>query len=118
MEDVEKRETAGAGVCTGANRLGLIVAGMGAGAILMYLLDPDRGRGRRAKLSDQFTSKVNRLGRVAESKARDWRNRAEGMAHEIGLLGQKRGADYPEKTDDAEPFSEKAAGYQDEQRLY
>lgn len=70
---------------TGGHRWGLIAGSIGAGALLMYLFDPDRGRGRRARLSDQLTSKANRIGRAAGSKARDLRNRAQGLMHEVGL---------------------------------
>jgi hypothetical protein len=66
--------------------IGTFLCGIGTGAALMYLFDPDRGRGRRARLSDQLTSKVNRLGEAAESKARDLRNRAQGLIHEAGSL--------------------------------
>ena len=70
----------------GANSIGMLLAGIGLGALLMYLFDPDRGRGRRARLSDQLTSQVNRMGEVAEAKARDLRNRAQGVLHEAGSL--------------------------------
>ena len=69
-----------------ANSIGLLLGGIGIGALLMYLLDPDRGRGRRARLADQLTSKVNRMSEAAEAKARDLRNRAQGMLHEAGSL--------------------------------
>jgi hypothetical protein len=73
-----------------ATKLGLLFGGIGAGAILMYLLDPDKGRGRRARLQDRVASKANRLGRVAGSRARDLRNRAQGLAHKSGLVGSSR----------------------------
>jgi hypothetical protein len=76
-----------------ANRLGLLFGGIGAGAVLMYLLDPDKGRGRRAKLQDQLSSKVTRLGGALGSKARDLRNRAQGLLHQTGLArGERRQA--------------------------
>ncbi len=62
--------------------MGALLSGLGLGAALMYLFDPDRGRGRRARLSDQMTSKANTLGDAVESKARDLRNRAQGLLHE------------------------------------
>jgi hypothetical protein len=75
----------GAGTSSNVTKLGLVLGGVGAGALLMYLLDPDRGRTRRARLGDQINSKANRVARVAGAKARDLRNRAQGMAHELGL---------------------------------
>jgi gas vesicle protein len=68
----------------GRNGIGMLFGGIGIGALLMYLFDPDRGRGRRAKLNDQLTSKVNHLKEAAGSKARDLRNRAQGVIHETG----------------------------------
>ncbi len=69
-----------------ANSIGLLLGGIGIGALLMYLFDPDRGRGRRARLADQLTSQVNRMGEAAEAKGRDLRNRAQGLMHEAGSL--------------------------------
>lgn len=85
MGDVFKESNVGEGTHSAASRIGLIVGSVGAGALLMYLFDPDRGRGRRSRLSDQVTSKVNRLGKAAGSKAQDLRNRVHGVMHEVGL---------------------------------
>ena len=76
-------------------RVCAVVAGVGAGALLMYLFDPDRGRGRRSKLRDQVTSKANHLGTAAGSKARDLRNRARGVIHDMSskIPGQKKSPD-------------------------
>lgn len=52
------------------------------GAALMYLLDPDRGRRRRALLRDQLTRIMNRTQNQLDNTAHDVRNRAEGMAAE------------------------------------
>jgi hypothetical protein len=77
----------GTGAFTTATRISLIMGGVGVGALLMYLFDPDRGRGRRSRLSDQVSSKATRLGRTAEAKARDLRNRAQGLMHNVGVRG-------------------------------
>jgi hypothetical protein len=82
----ERREGNGQGTVAGANNIALLLGGIGLGALLMYLFDPDRGRGRRARLSDQLTSKVNRLGEAAQAKGRDLRNRAQGILHEAGSI--------------------------------
>jgi hypothetical protein len=59
-----------------------LLGGFGAGIALMYFLDPDRGRRRRAMLRDQF-NKWTRVGREAASgKAKDLRNRATGAVIE------------------------------------
>lgn len=59
-----------------------LLAGLGAGAALMYLLDPDRGNRRRALIRDKVV-KVNRQTQEAVGgKLRDVSNRAKGMLHE------------------------------------
>ncbi|MFN2512785.1 MAG: hypothetical protein ABR568_15365 [Pyrinomonadaceae bacterium] len=93
MEQGLYESNVGKGTGRGANTIGLVIGGIGVGALLMFLLDPDRGRGRRSRLSDQLTSKVNRFGRSAGSKVHDLRNRAEGVMHEVGLVGEKKDSD-------------------------
>ena len=90
MEDALNESNVGDGAYAAATRISLIIGSVGVGALLMYLFDPDRGRGRRARLSDQLTSKVNRLGRAGKSKAHDLRNRAHGVMHEVGLAGESQ----------------------------
>jgi hypothetical protein len=90
MEDVLKESNLSEGTCAPVNRLGLIIGSIGVGALLMYMFDPERGQGRRSRLSDQLTSKANRLGKAAGSKAQDLRNRAQGVMHEVGLVGGAR----------------------------
>jgi hypothetical protein len=59
-----------------------LLAGFGGGLALMYFLDPDEGRRRRALLRDQLT-KWTRIGRqTAEGTAKDFRNRTVGVMHE------------------------------------
>ncbi len=62
-----------------------LVTGMILGAGLMYLLDPDRGRRRRALLRDQLVSgmhKVEDLGEDVAAASRDVQNRARGVVAE------------------------------------
>lgn len=54
-----------------------------AGAISMYLLDPDHGRRRRAVMRDRLTSGMSRLDDATSVASRDLRNRARGIAHEV-----------------------------------
>lgn len=63
-----------------------LLAGLGAGAALMYFLDPDRGARRRALVRD----KVARTERVASDatvvvreRLKNARNRARGRVHEL-----------------------------------
>ena len=64
------------------NRLFGILVGVGAGLGLMYLLDPDRGARRRALTRDKAVGLKNDITQMAESKAADVRNRAQGLLHE------------------------------------
>ena len=52
---------------------------LGAGAAIMYLLDPDRGRRRRAMVRDGIASRVWDSGQFLEKTGRDVGNRARGL---------------------------------------
>ena len=43
----------------------------------------------RARLSDQLASKTNKLGEAVERRARDLRNRGQGLLHQVGLLSSE-----------------------------
>ncbi len=51
------------------------------GALAMYLFDPQMGRTRRAKLSDQFGGAFRRTAREASRKVEYTRGQAEGLRH-------------------------------------
>lgn len=71
MEKLADQGTYESSVGTGShNGFALLLGGIGIGALLMYLFDPDRGRGRRSRLSDQLISKANEVGEVAGGRAR------------------------------------------------
>lgn len=53
-------------------------AGAMAGAAAMYLLDPDRGRRRRAQLGQKWTARKRSADRAVDRFERDTANRAEG----------------------------------------
>jgi uncharacterized membrane protein len=55
----------------------------------MYLLDPDRGKRRRALLRDQFVSGVNHLDGAVEVIARDLTHRTQGLMAETRSLMAK-----------------------------
>lgn len=62
------------------------VSGVFVGAGLMYLLDPNRGRRRRALVRDQIVHgahEIEDLGERAERQGRHVRNRARGVAADV-----------------------------------
>lgn len=63
-------------------RLGSLLAGLGLGAGLMYLLDPDRGRRRRAQIRDQVIHTRTLSADALNKRTRDLRNRAQGLVAE------------------------------------
>lgn len=67
----------------------LFLSGVAIGAALMYILDPDKGRTRRAYVSDKLTSATTNARQAIESKSRDLSNRAQGLAVEAGLTADK-----------------------------
>jgi uncharacterized membrane protein len=56
------------------------VGGLGLGAGFMYLMDPDRGRRRRALARDQVLRQLHRAGNGMEVAARDIAHRSQGVA--------------------------------------
>lgn len=75
----------------------LVGLGLAAGAGLMYLLDPERGRRRRALVRDQVVHgahELEGLGAAAGARARDLRNRTRGA------LAEARGRIRREPVDD------------------
>ncbi|HEV7137004.1 MAG TPA: BON domain-containing protein, partial [Steroidobacteraceae bacterium] len=61
----------------------LLLSAAAAGAVSMYLLDPDHGRRRRAVMRDRLASSMSRLDDARSVASRDLRNRARGVAHEV-----------------------------------
>jgi hypothetical protein len=73
------------------NKALALLGGVGIGVGLMYLLDPDRGRGRRAVVKDKALSAVNKTGDALGAKSRDLKNRAQGvMAEASSMMGRNR----------------------------
>ncbi len=86
-----------------------------AGAAAAYLYDPERGRGRRARLKDQAEARLRKVRREAERKGRHAQSTAEGKAEQLArsqaapppddltlvdkvkseVLGQDRFREYP-----------------------
>lgn len=62
--------------------LGALVGGLGLGAGLMYLLDPDRGARRRHLAKDKAIHLTKKTGRQAAATCRDLAHRTRGAVHE------------------------------------
>ncbi|HEY2975962.1 MAG TPA: SRPBCC family protein [Pyrinomonadaceae bacterium] len=66
--------------------LTLMAGGIGLGAALMYMLDPDRGSRRRVLVRDKLASAANAMPKAIGVTARDLSNRAEGLASQVTSL--------------------------------
>lgn len=64
------------------NKTETFLLGLAAGAGAVYLLDPDKGRRRRALVRDQFVHAGHELDEAARAGTRHVRNRVVGLAHE------------------------------------
>ena len=65
---------------------GLLLGSIGIGMLAGYLLDPQRGRRRRALIGDKVTSATHRIPESLGATARDMSNRARGMWAEATRL--------------------------------
>ena len=73
-------------------RLLTILGGLGAGAALMYFMDPEKGRTRRTQVQDKFNGFSNDFRHGIEGRSQDLRNRAKGLLHEAkSSFGGNRG---------------------------
>lgn len=67
------------------------VGGVGVGAALMYLFDPEKGKRRRALLRDKFVHVTHSTGEKLDVKSRDAANRVQGLvARTKSLLTRER----------------------------
>jgi osmotically-inducible protein OsmY len=73
------------------NKAVLAVSGAGLGAGLMFILDPERGRRRRAAVRDRATSTWKRSGKVVSKTSRDLTNRTRGVAEAAKSMLNNRG---------------------------
>src|SRR5262245_54973666 len=60
-----------------------VVGGVAAGLGLMYFLDPDQGRRRRALVRDQMVLAAHKTGDAMDATSRDIANRAKGAVAEL-----------------------------------
>jgi hypothetical protein len=59
-----------------------LLGGIGAGALLMYMYDPDRGNRRRALVRDKMMKLNRQTQQALTGHAKDLRNRAKGLLHD------------------------------------
>lgn len=57
-----------------------LLSGMGIGALLMYVLDRERGARRRALARDQAVAAYNKTAKALGKSSRDLANRSRGVA--------------------------------------
>ncbi len=74
-----------------------ILGGLGAGAALMYLFDPDRGNRRRALIADKANSFSRKTKRTVEGRANDLRNRTKGLLHEARSAFKHQSEELPKE---------------------
>lgn len=75
-------------------KVAYIFTGLGLGAGLMYLLDPDRGKRRRALIRDRALHASRVANREVNKRINDLRNRAYGLAkHTEGLFWTREVSD-------------------------
>ncbi|HEX5831324.1 MAG TPA: hypothetical protein VFY16_10115, partial [Gemmatimonadaceae bacterium] len=73
-----------------------LLAGLGIGAALMYVLDPQRGAARRARARDRGTSTLRTAGERVGGRARRLRDRATGAV--LGRWNRRREGIVPDET--------------------
>ncbi|MEO8348688.1 MAG: BON domain-containing protein [Acidobacteriota bacterium] len=64
----------------------ILLGGLGLGAALMYVLDPERGKRRRAVVRDKAVRITKKTGDSVGARSRDWKNRAKGVAAQVKSL--------------------------------
>lgn len=60
-----------------------LIGALGLGAGLAYILDPQQGGARRARLRDKMNRGLRHSGRFFDKRVRDLRNRAQGRVAEL-----------------------------------
>lgn len=78
-----------------------LVGGLGLGAALMYLFDPDRGGRRRAVIREKAEDAASKAGEYAETVSRDLRNRAHEVVAEAKGIFKGNPSDVHAEDEDA-----------------
>lgn len=77
------------------NKALLFGAGLGLGTATMFLLDPDRGKRRRALVSDKFALATRKTGDCIHVTTRDVQNRTRGL---IAAIQSRLSSEQPDDT--------------------
>jgi osmotically-inducible protein OsmY len=64
----------------------MLLGGLGLGAALMYVLDPERGKRRRALVRDKAVRAAHKTSDAIDARSRDVVNRARGVAAEVKAM--------------------------------
>jgi hypothetical protein len=73
------------------SKLLVVIVSLGVGAGAAYVLDPERGRHRRALVRDKAMAARNRIRDALDGKTRHWFNLARGYVAEArGLFARGR----------------------------
>ena len=80
-------------------RILAILGGLGAGAALMYLFDPNGGRRRRALIRDKAVGVSNDLRQGIHARTHDLANRTRGMIHEARSIMPGTGSGTTDRAD-------------------
>lgn len=75
-----------------------LIGGIGLGAGLMYILDPDRGERRRSLIRDKAVKAYNSTGDAIGKTTRDLSNRASGLVAEAESIFIRDEAEISDKT--------------------
>jgi hypothetical protein len=74
----------------------LLLLGVGAGAVLSYFLDPDRGSRRRALARDRMVAMLHDTQEALGKVGRDSRNRARGLSAMVDSLRHRESPPDPQ----------------------
>jgi gas vesicle protein len=85
-----------------------MLGGVALGALTMFLLDPDRGRRRRALARDKMYSAAVKTRKRVDAKSRDLANRAKGLRAEASHILSDR--DEPENREKSDKSADNQPG--------
>lgn len=73
--------------------LGLVAVG----GLVMYLMDPERGRSRRARLADQAEARTKDVAEAVSAKANYQAGVVKGVAHEVAEVFTSHDDEYDDE---------------------